>query len=66
MSLWASGDGGAEDAVMQQRGMMELHSLAHPPSMGLPEPLKTLPIMSLDTGVFNTCRQNTTWYCLQC
>jgi len=28
---------------------------AHPPSMGLPEPLKTRPSMSRDTGVFSTC-----------
>jgi hypothetical protein len=28
---------------------------AHPPSMGLPEPLKMRPSMSRDTGVFNTC-----------
>jgi len=31
--------------------------VAHPPSMGLPEPLKTLPIISLDTGVLRTCIQ---------
>ncbi len=31
----------------------------HPPSMGLPEPLKTLPIMSRDTGVLSTCKHST-------
>ena len=47
------------DFVMQRCSVTALHTLAHPPSIGLPEPLKTLPIISLDTGVFNTCRWNT-------
>lgn len=29
--------------------------LAHPPSMGLPDPLNTRPSMSRDTGIFKTC-----------
>ncbi len=35
--------------------MPSMCKVAHPPSMGLPEPLKTLPIISLDTGVLRTC-----------
>jgi hypothetical protein len=34
-----------------------LSLLAHPPSMGLPLPLKMRPSMSRDTGVFSTCRK---------
>lgn len=31
----------------------------HPPSMGLPLPLKTRPNMSSETGVFKTCNHST-------
>lgn len=33
---------------------------AHPPSIGLPEPLKMRPSMSRDTGVFSTCTDSDT------